>query len=114
VEHADLGRAGVTAASQHECDPRHRTSLKGLKEPQSDADETRESILPSSDEGETMNTAEFERLDIDQAATLLLWRFRKLTEAGHDTVRSLMLAVRPEVDIRLASDLLSAARDSSR
>jgi hypothetical protein len=61
-----------------------------------------------------MDTAQFERLDVDQAATLLLWRFRKLTEAGHDTVRSLMMAVRPEVDIRLASDLLSAARDSGR
>jgi hypothetical protein len=58
-----------------------------------------------------MDTNQFERLDVDQAATLLLWRFRKLTEAGHDTVRSLMMAVRPDVDIRLASDLLSVARD---
>ena len=61
-----------------------------------------------------MDAAQFERLDVDQAATLLLWRFRKLTEAGHDTVRSLLMAVRPEVDIRLASDLLSVARDSGR
>jgi hypothetical protein len=59
-----------------------------------------------------MDTAQFERLDVEEAATLLLWRFRKLTEAGHDTVRSLMLAVRPDVDIRLASDLLSVARDT--
>ena len=59
-----------------------------------------------------MDTAQFERLDVEQAATLLLWRFKKLTEAGHDTVRSLMLAVRPDIDIRLASDLLSVARDT--
>ena len=58
-----------------------------------------------------MDTAQFERLDVDQAATLLLWRFKKLTEAGHDTVRSLMKAVRPEIDIRLASDLLSVATE---
>lgn len=58
-----------------------------------------------------MDTAQFECLDVDQAASLLLWRFRKLTEAGHDTVRALMMAVRPEVDIRLASDLLSVAAD---
>jgi hypothetical protein len=58
-----------------------------------------------------MDAAQFERLDVDQAATLLLWRFKKLTEAGHDTVRSLMMAVRPDVDIRLASDLLSVATE---
>lgn len=58
-----------------------------------------------------MDTAQFERLDVDQAASILLWRFRKLTEAGHDTVRSLMLAVRPEIDIRLANDLLSVATE---
>jgi hypothetical protein len=58
-----------------------------------------------------MDTAQFERLDVDEAASILLWRFRKLTEAGHDTVRSLMLAVRPEIDIRLANDLLSVATE---
>jgi hypothetical protein len=58
-----------------------------------------------------MDAAQFERLDVDQAATLLLWRFKKLTEAGHETVRALMMAVRPEVDIRLASDLLSVATE---
>ena len=58
-----------------------------------------------------MDTAQFERLDVDQAASILLWRFRKLTEAGHDTVRSLMMAVRPDIDIRLASDLLSVATE---
>ena len=62
-------------------------------------------------EGSSMDAAQFERLDVDQAATLLLWRFKKLTEAGHDTVRSLMMAVRPDVDIRLASDLLSVATE---
>ena len=64
-----------------------------LKAWQRDADEPRE---PASavcrTRGVPMDAAQFERLDVDQAATLLLWRFKKLTEAGHDTVRSLMMA----------------------
>lgn len=56
-----------------------------------------------------MTAAQFERLDTDQATTLLQWRFQKLTEAGHDAVRALMLAVRPDVDLRLASAILAAA-----
>ena len=61
-----------------------------------------------------MTTAQFERLSIDQATKLLQWRFQKLTEAGHDAVRALMLAVRPDVDLRLASDLLSVADEFGR
>jgi hypothetical protein len=83
-----------------------------LKTRRADADEARE---PASavrrTKGSSMDSEQFERLDVDQAATLLLWRFKKLTEAGHDTVRSLMMAVRPDVDIRLASDLLSVATE---
>ena len=56
-----------------------------------------------------MTAAQFEKLDVDQAHTLLQWRFWKLTEAGHEPVRALLLAVRPEVDVTLASDLLSVA-----
>jgi hypothetical protein len=66
-------------------------------------------VDPPSHEGRVeMTAAQFERLDVDQAVALLLWRFKKLTDAGHETVRSLMLAVRPDVDLRLASDLLAA------
>ena len=61
-----------------------------------------------------MTAAQFERLNIDQATTLLQWRFEKLTEAGHDAVRALMFAVRPDVDLRLASDLLSVADEFGR
>ena len=56
-----------------------------------------------------MTAAQFELLDIDQATKLLQYRFQRLTEAGHDAVRALMLAVRPDLDLRLASDLLAVA-----
>jgi hypothetical protein len=59
-----------------------------------------------------MTAAQFELLDVEQAATLLQWRFQKLTDAGHDLIGALLLAVRPEVDLWLASDLLSAARET--
>jgi hypothetical protein len=60
-----------------------------------------------------MNAAQlFELLDVEQAAKLLQWRFQKLSEAGHEPIGALLLAVRPEVDLGLASDLLSAARES--
>ena len=56
-----------------------------------------------------MTAAQFEHLDVDQAASLLQWRFQKLTEAGHEPIRALLLAVRPDVDLALASALLGAA-----
>ena len=59
-----------------------------------------------------MTAAQFENLDVEQAATLLQWRFQKLSDAGHEPVGALLLAVRPEVDIALASDLLNAARQT--
>ena len=58
-----------------------------------------------------MTQAQFELLDAEQAATLLEWRFQKLSEAGHEPVGALLLAVRPEVDLGLASDLLAAASE---
>ena len=54
-----------------------------------------------------MTAAQFELLDVDQAASLLQWRFKKLTEAGHDVYRALLMAAQPDIEIRLASDLLS-------
>jgi hypothetical protein len=59
-----------------------------------------------------MTAAQFELLDVEQAATLLQWRFQRLSDAGHEPVGALMLAVRPEVDLGLASELLSAARET--
>jgi hypothetical protein len=59
-----------------------------------------------------MTAAQFELLDVEQAAALLQWRFKKLSNAGHDLIGALLLAVRPEVDLGLASDLLSAARET--
>lgn len=59
-----------------------------------------------------MTAAQFENLDVEQAATLLQWRFQKLSDAGHEPVRALLLAVRPEVDLALASDLLSVAGEA--
>ena len=59
-----------------------------------------------------MTAAQFENLDVDQAATLLQWRFHKLIDAGHEPVRALLLAVRPDVEIGLASDLLSVVREA--
>jgi hypothetical protein len=58
-----------------------------------------------------MTAAQFELLDVDQAATLLESRFRALSEAGHEPVGALLLAVRPEIDLGLANDLLAAARE---
>jgi hypothetical protein len=61
-----------------------------------------------------MTAAQFETLNVDQAATLLQWRFQKLSDAGYEPVGALLLAVRPEIDVVLASDLLNAARDTRR
>ena len=50
VQHADLRRARVTAATEHECHPpRHRASLKGGR---GDADETGESASAVVDRGD--------------------------------------------------------------
>jgi len=61
-----------------------------------------------------MTAAQFENLDVEQAATLLQWRFHKLVDAGHEPVRALLMAVRPEIDLGLASDLLSVACEPRR
>jgi hypothetical protein len=59
-----------------------------------------------------MTAAQFELLDVEQASTLLQWRFQKLSDAGHEPVAALLLAVQTEVDLTLASDLLSTARET--
>jgi hypothetical protein len=56
-----------------------------------------------------MTAAQFELLDVDQATAVLQWRFQKLIDAGHEMTRALLMAAKPEVDISLASALLSAA-----
>lgn len=61
-----------------------------------------------------MTAAQFELLDVDQAVSLLQWRFKKLTEAGHDVYRALLMAAKPEIEIRLASDLLSVVGEACR
>jgi len=61
-----------------------------------------------------MTAAQFELLDVDQAASLLQWRCQKLTEAGHDVYRALVMAAKPEIDLRLASDLLSVVGGRER
>lgn len=61
-----------------------------------------------------MTAAQFELLDVEEATRLLQWRFQKLTEAGHELYRALMMAVRPEVDLWLASELLSVVGESRR
>ncbi|HZR91719.1 MAG TPA: hypothetical protein VFA44_04835 [Gaiellaceae bacterium] len=56
-----------------------------------------------------MTAAQFEQLAEADAELVLRWRFTKLCEAG-DPCRALLLAVRPELDLELAADLLRAAQ----
>jgi hypothetical protein len=58
-----------------------------------------------------MTPAQFELLDEEDAGSLLLWRFHKLSEAGHEPLGALMLAARVNLDLQLASDLLATARE---
>jgi hypothetical protein len=58
-----------------------------------------------------MTAAQFELLDVEQAAAILQWRFKKLTDAGHELIGALMMAAKPDLDISLASALLSVARE---
>jgi hypothetical protein len=57
-----------------------------------------------------MTSAQFELLNEEDVELLLRWRFHRLSEAGHEPVGALLLAVRPDLDLQLASDLLAAAR----
>jgi hypothetical protein len=59
-----------------------------------------------------MTGEQFELLDVEQAAALLSWRLKKLTDAGHELIGALLLAVRPDIELGLASDLLNAARET--
>ena len=61
-----------------------------------------------------MTTSQFERLDEFVAELVLRWRYRKLSEAGHDPTAALFLASQAGVDLQLASDLLSVAAGARR
>jgi hypothetical protein len=63
------------------------------------------------DEGESMTTRDFERLDEDEATELLCSRFRRLTNAGYACADALVLAVHPQFELEEAEELL--ARGSS-
>lgn len=59
-----------------------------------------------------MTAAQFELLDADEATTLLQWRFQRLVDAGHEPVSALLMAVRPDVELGLASGLLRVAEEA--
>jgi hypothetical protein len=67
-------------------------------------------VVDEGKEEEDMTPAQFERLDTDQATALLQWRFQRLTDAGHEPVGALLLSVRPEIGLGLASALLQLAQ----
>jgi len=54
-----------------------------------------------------MTAAQFELLDALEAEELLLLRFGALVRAGYDPGRALVLASHVEVDVVLASNLVS-------
>jgi hypothetical protein len=54
-----------------------------------------------------MTAAQFELLDEAQAQQLLSWRFEALTRAGYDASDALVLATRVEIDLHIATDLLT-------
>jgi hypothetical protein len=54
-----------------------------------------------------MTAAQFELLDEVQAQEILSWRFDALTRAGYDASDALVLATRVEIDLHVASDLLT-------
>jgi hypothetical protein len=54
-----------------------------------------------------MTAAQFELLDEAQAQQILSWRFDALTRAGYEASDALVLATRVEVDLHVATDLLT-------
>jgi hypothetical protein len=54
-----------------------------------------------------MTAAQFELLDEAQAQQILSWRFDALTRAGYDASDALVLATRVEIDLHVATDLLT-------
>lgn len=53
-----------------------------------------------------MTAAEFELLDETEAEQVLRWRLAELERSGYAWDDALMLAVRPEIDLHLATELL--------
>jgi hypothetical protein len=54
-----------------------------------------------------MTAAQFELLDEAQAQQILSWRFDALTRAGYDASDALVLATRVEIDLHVATNLLT-------
>ena len=68
-----------------------------------------------------MTAAEFELLTAEEAETILVERYARLTAAGYSPTSALIAAARVEIDIELAEQLiretkpgLSVARSSER
>ncbi len=53
-----------------------------------------------------MTTAEFSRLENDEAAQVLRWRLTSLTAAGYDLDDAVVLASHVEIDLRSATELV--------
>jgi hypothetical protein len=68
-------------------------------------------VFAAVDQERLMTPAQFELLNEEDAGSLLLWRFHKLSEAGHEPLGALILAARLNLDLQLASDLLATARE---
>ena len=54
-----------------------------------------------------MTAAQFELLDEAQAQQILSWRFDALTRAGYGASDALVLATRVEIELNVATDLLT-------
>ena len=53
-----------------------------------------------------MAAARLDALDDTEEERIIRWRLEALTRAGYDWPASMMIAVRPDIDLHLASDLL--------
>jgi hypothetical protein len=53
-----------------------------------------------------MTTAEFSRLENDEAAQILRWRLRSLTAVGYDLDDAVVLASHVEIDLHAAAELV--------
>ena len=53
-----------------------------------------------------MSAAKLETLDDTEEERIIRWRIEALTRAGYDWPASMMIAVRSDIDLHHASDLL--------
>ncbi len=53
-----------------------------------------------------MSAAKLEALEDTEEERIIRWRIEALTRAGYDWGASMMIAVRPDIDLHFASDLL--------